>query len=289
MLISGEFTTRSPLSHISETISTGALLNERPMIQHNGELVDVFCYNGNAWRGQLRDLMALHLIDKVGIKNLSVEKHNFLFSGGKIGGASKFNLANIRNHFELMPHFSLLGGCLDNMMLPGKISILDCLPLCQEAIVELPESAHKIAVENTYRHMTIERDFTRMDDSKNMSLNQTLDIDPKKEKEAIQMRMSSELLNSGVDINTQLLLSGENKLEIGALCSALSMFAKKPFIGGQHNKGHGKVDLIYHVNEKHFFSVTGFDVKTSSIFNECLNDYNAHLEQNAEAIKELLA
>lgn len=49
MLISGNFKTRSPLSHIMETISIGSLLNERPIIQENGEVVNVFCYNANAF------------------------------------------------------------------------------------------------------------------------------------------------------------------------------------------------------------------------------------------------
>ncbi|RLA21645.1 MAG: hypothetical protein DRQ62_09265, partial [Gammaproteobacteria bacterium] len=163
-LINGTFKTTSPLSHTSETISTGALLNERAMRQDNGQLIDVFCYNGNAWRGQLRDLAALYLIEKLGIKELKIDIHNFLFSGGKIGGQSKFKLENVREHFELLPAFSLMGGCLDNMMLPGKLSVFDILPLCQEAIVELPPQTHQQAKENTYKRMVIEREFTRMDD-----------------------------------------------------------------------------------------------------------------------------
>ncbi|MCK4499882.1 hypothetical protein KAU11_05250, partial [Candidatus Babeliales bacterium] len=217
MLIEGNFRTRSPLSHISESISTGSLLNERAIVQENGELVDVFCYNGNAWRGQLRDLCALHLIETLGITELSTEKHNFLFSGGKIGGASKFNFQNMKAHFNLLPHFALLGGCLDNMMLPGKLAVFDSLPICQESVIELPEKLHKQACEQTYKRMTIEREFVRMDDSKNMKLNQSLKIEDGKEKEKIQMRMGGELLNSGVNLFSRLLLSMPSDFEIGAL------------------------------------------------------------------------
>lgn len=289
MLLQGQFTTRSPLSHISESISTGSLLNERHLTQENGEIVNVFCYNGNAWRGQIRDLCALYLIEKVGIASLDTETHNFLFSGGKIGGASKFDLTHMKLHFNLLPHFALLGGCLNNMMLPGKVAFFDCLPVCQEAIVELPQDVHKEAVEETYRRMTIEREFTRMDDSKNMKLNQTLSIDKTKEKEAVQMRMGSELLNSGVDLFSRILMSGTSDLEIGALCSALVKFADFTFIGGQHNKGHGLVDLEYKVDGKHFFSVVDMKVKLSDEFNRYLSAYDAHLEENKAEIIELLA
>ncbi len=285
MIIKGIFTTKSPLSHISESISTGSLLNERRIMQGNGELVDVFCYNANALRGQLRDQCALYLIAKTGIEHLSAEHHNFLFSGGKIGGASKFDLHLMQNHFRLLPHFALLGGCLNNMMLPGKSAFLDLLPLCQEAIAELPSNLHSKAVENTYKRMTIEREFVRKDDSKDMRLNQTLVSD--KEKEATQMRMGGELLNSGVDLFSRIILNNANDLEIGALCSAFIMFAKHPFIGGQHNKGHGLVDVEYFIEEELFFKVVDFEIKQGDKFKKCLALYDQHLANNADEIKGL--
>jgi hypothetical protein len=289
MLIYGNFTTRSPLSHIGETISVGSLLNERQMIQENGEIISVFCYNANAWRGQLRDSMALYLIETLKIKDLSVEVHNFLFSGGKIGGASKFKLDEIRRYYTLLPPFSIFGGCLNNMMLPGKTSVFDILPICQEAIVELPKYTHNKAVERTYRSMTIERSFTRTDDSKNMALNKTLNSDSKEKKETVQMRMDSELLNSGIELHSRILINNVSDVEIGALCSGLVKFSTSPFIGGQHNKGHGKVDLIYFCNDELFFSVTDFEVKTSAYFDDCLLKYNKYIKENINKIKELLA
>jgi len=287
-LLSGTFTTKSPLSHISESISTGSLLNERAMLQSNGELIDVFCYNGNAWRGQLRDLAALYLIEKLDITELKIDIHNFLFSGGKIGGQSKFKLENVRKHFELLPAFSLMGGCLDNMMLPGKLSVFDALPLCQEAIIELPQSEHTAAVENSYKRMVIEREFTRMDDSKNMQLNDTLSAEDFENKETVQMRMGGELLNSGVDLFTRILARDSSLVELGALCSALAKFADNPFIGGQHNKGHGKVDIAYSINNQHFFAVNDFDIKTSDLFTSALAAYDEHLIANQSTILELL-
>ena len=289
MLLQGKFITKSPLSHISESISTGSLLNERPIIQQNLDIIDVFCYNGNAWRGQIRDLCSLYLIEKLEIKELSTEKHNFLFSGGKIGGQSKFNLHNVQNHFNLLPHFALMGGCLDNMMLPGKISFLDSLPICQETITELPGALHDEARLRTYKKMTIEREFTRMDDSKNMKLNQSLVIDEKKEKEIIQMRMGSELLNSGVELFSRVLLNDTTELEKGALCGALIKFAEFTFIGGQHNKGHGLVDLSYTVDGDPFFSVVDMQATLSEEFERYLTAYDAHLADNKESILELLA
>lgn len=288
-VLTGIFTTRSPLSHIGESISTGTLLNERKIIQDSGHLIDVFCYNANALRGQLRDLAALYLVKELQIEELSTENHNFLFSGGKIGGASKFNVKKIRDHQDLLPIFSVFGGCLDNMMLPGKLIPFDLLPLCQEAITELPQNIHSKAVEKTYRSMTIDREFTRMDDAKNMKLNQTISASAMDDKEQIQMRMGGELLNSGIDLFSRLIITDATDKEKGMMCSALMMFSETPYIGGQHNKGHGRVDLQYDLDGDHFFSTKDYDVKTSDKFDSFLNEYNKHIVDKSDEIRALLS
>jgi hypothetical protein len=127
-----------------------------------------------------------------------------------------------------------------------------------------------------------------MDDSKNMKLNNTINIDPKEEKDVIQMRMSSELLNSGVELFSRIILNMASDLEVGSLCSALTRFSVFPFIGGQHNKGHGKVDLKYTIDDKLFFEATDFKVKTGDYFDKCLAEYNQHLKDNSDKIIGLL-
>ena len=88
---------------------------------------------------------------------------------------------------------------------------------------------------------------------------------------------------------SRILLNQASTIEIGALCSGLVMFAQYPFIGGQHNKGHGKVDIDYCIDGKAFFSVTDFEHQTSDDFERCLAAYNTHLDNNKDAIIELLS
>lgn len=313
MRIEGNFTTRSPLSHIGKSISTGSVLNTREIMQENGRLANVFCYNGNAWRGQLRRLIAVHLCKVIGlieatgdvafiefdkvVETVPTDQYVFLMTGGKIGGASKFDKAQVDFTREKMPHFGLYGGCLNNQMLAGKFAMMDCLPVCKEAITELPPHLHELAGKISHKNMIIDREFSRMDSCKDVRFNGLIDADEyakimAKQKDdgdsSTQMRMSSQLLNSGVRLFSRILLQNCDKLELGALCAGLSMFAKYPFIGGQHNKGHGKVDLIYSVGGEHFFSITDFDVETSALFDECLSAYNAHLAENKADIMEIL-
>ena len=311
--IEGLFTTRAPLSHIGKSVSIGSVLNTRPMLQENGRLVNVFVYNASAWRGQMRRLIAVHLAKKIGLINsvtinnaidfddvaahIPTEKFTFLMTGGKIGGQSKFDLADVRNHSELMPHFALFGGNLNNQMLPGRLAPFDALPLCKEALVELPVFLHDRANNRSIKDMIIQREFSRKDETKNSLLSGLLDSEEyakvsKKAKDnddgATQMRMSSQLLNSGVELFSRVSFNGVNKLEFGAFCAGLSMFANFPFIGGQHNKGHGKVDLSYSIGDEHFFSVIDFEVKTSALFDDCLDAYEAHLESHKTEIQALL-
>ncbi|MCK4499531.1 hypothetical protein KAU11_03490, partial [Candidatus Babeliales bacterium] len=76
--------------------------------------------------------------------------------------------------------------------------------------------------------------------------------------------------------------------EIGALCSALVGFSKFSFIGGQHNKGHGLVDLNYSVDDKLFFKVVDMKVTMSDEFKDYLDKYNNHLIENKALVLELL-
>lgn len=285
--ISGVFTTRTPLSHISESISTGTLLNERKIIQPSGLPVDVFCYNGNAFRGQIRDAIAYSLIENLnlGCESLDKDTFTFLFSGGKIGGQSKFDVENLKKHRRLLPVLSILGGCLDNSMVRGKTSVFDMLPICQEAMPELPAEIHKSAVECTYRNMTIEREFSRFDDSKNVNLSHLI---KNHGDDVSAMRMGGELLNSGVDLYHKAILRRVSNIELGCYFSGLSSVASDPMIGGQHNKGHGEVDFNLNFNGDFLISCVSRKVKTSSFFDECLESYEKFIAENATDIKVVL-
>ena len=117
----------------------------------------------------------------------------------------------------------------------------------------LPEAMHAKALNLSYRELTMEKSYTRMDDSKNPQLTDALisAVDApmlegkkgkKKEGEAsTQMRMTSELLIPGVTLVHTIDVMDSNQVELGALVSALHRFAESPYIGGPCNRGHGRV------------------------------------------------
>lgn len=73
--LSGVFTLRAPLSHLGETISASAYLAEDTILQPDGGTEKVFAYSGNAWRGQLRDLIASYMLDNIGSPWLAMARH----------------------------------------------------------------------------------------------------------------------------------------------------------------------------------------------------------------------
>ena len=100
--IHGEFATLSPLSHIGETISTTTYLVEEPILQPSGEIEPVFVYNGNAFRGQCRDLAATYMLEKLGCA-VSLEAFHLLFSGGRIGGDQSVDIEQARMMRRAVP------------------------------------------------------------------------------------------------------------------------------------------------------------------------------------------
>lgn len=260
----GYFTTLSPLSHIGETESTVTYLVQEPILQPDGTVEQVFCYNGNAWRGQLRDLMAMYMLQKLGDPTIDTDAFHLLFSGGSIGGEQKVNVATARAFRKAIPVVSLLGGGVGSQIMPGKTQVRNSYPVCVEAQRALTHTPSDQIVAS-YADMTMEKSFTRKDDAKDDRIRHYIadavpaleqgsliaeppkTDKPEKDGPATQMRMTSELLISGVQLETTIDMKGVSEVELGAMVSALHMFHRFPYIGGQSNRGHGLVDLEYQI------------------------------------------
>lgn len=269
--LDGLFALRSPLSHIGEAISTTTYLVQEPVLQPDGSLEEVFVYAGNAWRGQLRDLSAEYMLDRIGNPKLGLDSFHLLFSGGRIGGAQSTDLAQARRLRSLMPHLALFGGGVGNQILGGKLRVGGAYPVCREALPVLPEDLAEAAEQTPYSGLTFEKSFSRRDDSAVEALAHHLPPpDPvllahgagkagkgagktaktasdKTASEPVpqQMRMTSELLAAGTRLYSWIDVLDASEVELGCLVAALHRFARSPHIGGQSARGHGRVALTY--------------------------------------------
>lgn len=299
--LSGEFTTLSPLSHIGESISTITYLVEEPILQPSGQIEPVFSYNGNAWRGQLRDLAATYMLQRLGC-TVSLDAFHLLFSGGKIGGEQSIDLNQARAMRRAVPMISLFGGGVGNQIMPGKLRVGSSYPVCIEAMPVLRDAYHADCLKTSYRALTMEKSYTRMDDSKNPGMMQhlppadvlLLESSEKKAKKdgdvSTQMRMTAELLIPGVKLIHEIDLLDCNEIELGVLVSALSAFSASPYIGGQGNRGHGKVAyrsklVNMATGESHDFVKVAGDgpARLSDIAEQAKDSYDNYLQEQYDA------
>lgn len=258
--ISQRFTLRSPLSHIGETISTTAYLVQEPILQPDGAVEEIFAYSGNAWRGQLRDLMATYLLERIGNPTIGLDAFHLLYSGGSIGGAQTTDIAQARAYRSLLPMIALLGGGVGNQVLPGKARVSNAYPACREAMPALRTFPGDLSPDVSYRSLTTEKSFSRKDDAKNDLVNAVImnrepalaqgqlipDATPKPKSETPpqQMRMTVELVIAGTTLLSHVDLLDVSEVELGCFVAALHTFSRSPHIGGQARMGHGLVALV---------------------------------------------
>jgi hypothetical protein len=293
--LTGTFTLKSPLSHISESIGVTSYLCQEPILQPDRTTTEVFCYSGNAWRGQLRDLAAMYMLDKIDAK-ITLDSFHLLFSGGKIGGDQKIDIEKIKAVREAIPMLALFGGGLGNSIMPGLMRVGNCYPICREALPVLPNYYHAVDRISSYSDLTFEKEFSRVDDSKSDDLRKNYIKDPQADEKpkkktgevADQMRMTCELLCSGALLHTYIDFIDSSEIYLGVILSALTYFSENPFIGGQNNRGHGLVNLKYSLNGADFYETADKKIEVSKKAGECLANYDEYIMDHSDAIREIL-
>lgn len=258
----------APLSHIGESSGTEALLNRIEVLNEKLESEEVFVYSGNAFRGAMRDLAAEYMMDKLGIKALSLELFYVFFSGGAIGGDQSVDIDQARRFRAAVPMFSLFGGGVGNQLIGGKMCVGALYPICRECANILPQAFRNDSV--SWRDYLTEQSYTRTDDAKNERLHQKYlqpadhlalsgDVDARRPQ---QMRYTQELIKPGAQFYQRIDFRFVNDLELGAFVSALHEFRKHPYLGGQNRIGHGLCEVTYKWRDadegelQHFLTVT---------------------------------
>lgn len=265
--LDGKITLLSPMSHIGESIGPDSYLSQDIIIGPDGKPVECFVYSGNAFRGQLRDMAAIYMTEKLGGLTYNPAVFYLLFSGGSLGGEQSVDIDQARMYRRNVPMLSVFGGGVGNQILTGKIKVGAMYPLVAECQRVLPEHLRQEDAPS-WRQWTFEKSFTRMDDAKNENLRKHLvdsaqaalsgaeqklltgdtpgEEKKKKEKDAPQqMRYTVEMLAAGAVLYQRIDLCDVSDLELGAFVSALVEFSKHPYIGGKSGTGHGLVDVEY--------------------------------------------
>lgn len=263
--LDGLYTLLSALSHIGESTGPDAWLATEPVVGLDGSIQEAFVYSGNSIRGILRDAGMKYLLDKLGGVQLPPETFHLLFSGGSLGGESSVDIDQARLYRKMLPMFSILGGGVGNQLIPGKVKIGSLYPLCRECQRVLPEKLRDPDAPS-WKKLSMEKSFTRMDDTKDENKRQYLAAPPpeapqlliegekkdaKKEKDEHkqQMRATVEMMVAGTKLYQRIDLCDLTELELGAWVSAWHEFSQHPYIGGKSGTGYGLVDVQFSYRE----------------------------------------
>lgn len=128
---------RQPIAHHAETIGNDAILMRRKVRYRDG-WADVPIVTGDTMRHGMREAAAYALLDAAGLlesPRLSEAALRLLFAGGMVTGkgeAAVCKLDQYREMCELIPSMALFGGCADNRVIPGRLTVEDATLVCEE-------------------------------------------------------------------------------------------------------------------------------------------------------------
>lgn len=235
----------SPLSHGADTKAGNAtLFRRRQAITPGGSLLDLPFYGGNALRGQIRDLLADHFLQALGLTPRRdtppcvIWFFHMLYAGGVLEEQSKASTAleainatlgnkgalrtdGVRLFRDTLPGLSLLGAAVGNKILPGRIYVSDLRPHCREwGLGDAPAST-----------LMGWEYLTRRDDYEGRGSEDT----------HRGMIATTEVLKAGVVMSGGIDIDGHaTELERSALGTGLDLLARKGLLGADNRRGFGK-------------------------------------------------
>lgn len=134
-------TLTSPLHHGAGTAGNTSLLRTAPVPQPGGTMVQVPFVSGNSLRHQLRDALAWHAAETLGVEKGSLSKPvvDLLWSGGALTKTGSVqNTEVIRRVDEVYPALTLLGYSAGADMVAGTVMVDNLNVVCRENMFRLP-------------------------------------------------------------------------------------------------------------------------------------------------------
>lgn len=269
----GTYEAQAPISHGSDE-DFGMEIRLRTLeltVRDNGDTYHeaVPVISGNSLRGQLRDLLAQDLLDRLSddgdVLEVSDTLSSALYSGGSLertAGAGKLNRRLIHGIRDNIPPLSLLGTAIEDQMIEGRVDVGQLLPVAMETNSYTGRDEEKSVfefVDTTF--------YTRQDDR----------VGGRQEDEdAQQMKYDVQVLVPGTRLHHDLTLrSGHTDLDAACLGHAFDLFRERPVLGGMASRGHGTVDFGYDA-----------DLPDGSVYREWVADNKSEIREFIEDLDE---
>lgn len=232
------------LAHGSDSKAGNAtLFRRRSVITETGRHLHLPVYAGNALRGQLRDLLADHLLERIGLKadrsrpSIELWAFHVLYAGGVLEGANSQAEKNLgragairtdgmRELRHYLPMISLLGTAIGNRVIAGRIYVGDLRPHCREWGNGDQPASELMA----WEFLTRRDDFEGRgpDDDTNAMVTETEILKP------------GTRLTGGIDIDEH-----ASSMERACLSRGLALLQRRGKLGAETRRGLGKVSIAY--------------------------------------------
>lgn len=231
----------SPLAHGADGKTGNATLFRRMDVMTDSGTLHLPFYGGNALRGQMRDLLADHLLLSLGLPAdrsrpaIAMWFFYALYSGGaleersgamkairkELGDAGATRAPGIREFRDMLPAMSLLGCALGNRILPGHVQVSDLRPLCHE----WGNGVRPIAEMMTWEYLTRREDHEDHTEHHGMIAN-------------TEYLRAGAALEGGIDMD-----SAMAALERAALGRGVTLLAERGLLGAENRRGAGRVAI----------------------------------------------
>jgi hypothetical protein len=310
---------QSPIAHHEGAIGNHATLMRRKVRTSRG-FEDVPIVTADTMRHKLREASSLALLDAadMGEATLTESALRLLFNGGMVtgsdGGAVKLDA--YRELVTLIPSLALFGGCAQNRIIPGQLTVEDAMLICTEtehyfspwqvtAARKLGEvDTHSAYVENVQR--------VRMDSMLNPSMRKML-TEGEQVRVAGQLTAGERASAAGDDVERQANKSKmlprtfeciargsllgwavealvSNELEEDVFNVSVLAFLSRAVVGGKSGTGHGQLRVVAAnevqmrspAREHEALDTTALGLRVGQVF-------RAHVEARREQIQSFFA
>lgn len=309
---------RQPIAHHEETIGNDAILMRRKVRVDDG-WERVPCITADTMRHGMREAAAYALLDAAGMlerEGLTEAALRLLFAGGMVTGrgeAGIIKLDRYRELCELVPSMALFGGCADNRIIPGRLSVDDAVLICQEtARYVSPWMLTHAGQLDTHRAHVEEQQRVRMDpvlsphnrrlltDGEQVRIagllasaehaHETDDAVEREKTKSTMLPRRFERVAQGSLFAWGCEALVFDDLDLDTFNVAVAAFLSRPIVGGKRGTGHGLLGVVA-ANQiavaRPSEAMTPLD--TTALAPAVGKLFRAHVQERAERIRSFLA
>lgn len=313
---------RTPICHLEGSFGNVGVIMRQKVRQPNGRWSKVPIVTGDTMRHQLREAGTFAVLDSTGMGEecLTEAALRLLFAGGMVTGSSgpTVKLDEFRDIEQIFPPLGLLGGCVANRIIPGKLKVSTAMLICAETSHQLPDWVREYVETNAAGHYEGARSHVeevqrvRMDPALNPS--KRLLLAPGEREAAEQKLLSSEAAGESGDAMavektkcTMMPFSYEtvcqgslfywrvtadlsSDLEEDTLMVMVGAFLRNGRVGGKQGTGHGE---IYPIAAKNV-TLANFSERMDTLDmvapdQRVGNLFRAHMADQGDKLKDFLA